>query len=132
MLFLAMGAGLIAGMGYLGFAALFTVIMSIIFLVYNLLDFGVKKNADTYKTFSITIPEDLDYSGIFDDIFSDYTVSHELARVKSTNMGSMFKLTYNVVLKDATREKEMIDKLRCRNGNLEITVSTQETNVTEL
>ena len=132
MLFLAMGAGLIAGMGYLGFAALFTVIMSIIFLVYNLLDFGVKKYADTYKTFSITIPEDLDYSGIFDDIFSDYTVSHELARVKSTNMGSMFKLTYNVVLKDATREKEMIDKLRCRNGNLEITVSTQETNVTEL
>ena len=132
MLFLAMGAGLIAGMGYLGFAALFTVIMSIIFLVYNLLDFGVKKNADTYKTFSITIPEDLDYSGIFDDIFSDYTVSHELARVKSTNMGSMFKLTYNVVLKDATREKEMIDKLRCRNGNLEITVSTQETTVTEL
>ena len=132
MLFLAMGAGLIAGMGYLGFAALFTVIMSIIFLVYNLLDFGVKKNADTYKTFSITIPEDLDYSGIFDDIFSDFTVSHELARVKSTKMGSMFKLTYNVVLKDATREKEMIDKLRCRNGNLEITVSTQETNVTEL
>ena len=132
MLFLAMGAGLIAGMGYLGFAALFTVIMSIIFLVYNLLDFGVKKNADTYKTFSITIPEDLDYSGIFDDIFSDFTVSHELARVKSTNMGSMFKLTYNVVLKDATREKEMIDKLRCRNGNLEITVSTQETTVTEL
>lgn len=132
MLFLAMGAGLITGMGYLGFAALFTVIMSIIFLVYNLLDFGVKKNADTYKTFSITIPEDLDYSGIFDDIFSDFTVSHELARVKSTNMGSMFKLTYNVVLKDATREKEMIDKLRCRNGNLEITVSTQETTVTEL
>ena len=132
MLFLAMGAGLIAGMGYLGFAALFTVIMSLIFLLYNLLDFGTKKNADTYKTFSITIPEDLDYTGIFDDIFLDYTVSHELARVKSTNMGSMFKLTYNVVLKDAAKEKEMIDKLRCRNGNLEITVSRQETTVTEL
>ena len=132
MLFLAMGAGLIAGMGYLGFAALFTVIMSLIFLLYNLLDFGTKKNADTYKTFSITIPEDLDYTGIFDDIFLDYTVSHELARVKSTNMGSMFKLTYNVVLKDATKEKEMIDKLRCRNGNLEITVSRQETTVAEL
>ena len=132
MLFLAMGAGLITGMGYLGFAALFTVIMSLIFLLYNLLDFGTKKNADTYKTFSITIPEDLDYTGIFDDIFLDYTVSHELARVKSTNMGSMFKLTYNVVLKDAAKEKEMIDKLRCRNGNLEITVSRQETTVTEL
>ena len=131
-LFLAMGAGLIAGMGYLGFAALFTVIMSIIFVLYNLLDFGAKKNADAYKTFSITIPEDLDYSGVFDDIFAEYTVSHDLARVKSTNMGSMFKLTYNAVLRDASREKEMIDKIRCRNGNLEITVSKQETTVTEL
>ena len=131
-LFLAMGAGLIAGMGYLGFAALFTVIMSIIFVLYNLLDFGAKNNAETYKTLSITIPEDLDYSGVFDDIFAEYTKSFDLARVKSTNMGSMFKLTYNVVLKDTTKEKEMIDKIRCRNGNLEITVSKQETTVTEL
>lgn len=131
-LFLAMGAGLIAGMGYLGFSVLFTVVMCAMFLLYNRLDFGTKKNADAYKTFSITIPEDLDYSGVFDDIFAEYTVSHDLARVKSTNMGSMFKLTYNAVLRDASREKEMIDKIRCRNGNLEITVSKQETTVTEL
>lgn len=131
-LFLAMGAGLIAGMGYLGFAVLFTVVMCAVFVLYNRLDFGAKKNSDAYKTFAITIPEDLDYSGIFDDIFAEYTVSHDLARVKSTNMGSMFKLTYNVTLRDVTREKEMIDKIRCRNGNLEITVSKQETTVTEL
>ena len=131
-LFLAMGAGLIAGMGYLGFAVLFTVVMCAVFVLYNRLDFGAKKNADAYKTFAITIPEDLDYSGIFDDIFAEYTVSHDLARVKSTNMGSMFKLTYNVTLRDVTKEKEMIDKIRCRNGNLEITVSGQETTVTEL
>ena len=131
-LFLAMGAGLIAGMGYLGFSVLFTVVMCAMFLLYNRLDFGTKKNADAYKTFSITIPEDLDYSGVFDDIFAEYTVSHDLARVKSTNMGSMFKLTYNAVLRDVSREKEMIDKIRCRNGNLEITVSKQETTVTEL
>ena len=131
-LFLAMGAGLIAGMGYLGFSVLFTVVMCAMFLLYNRLDFGTKKNAEIYKNFSITIPEDLDYSGVFDDIFAEYTVSHDLARVKSTNMGSMFKLTYNVVLRDASREKEMIDKIRCRNGNLEITVSKQETTVTEL
>lgn len=131
-LFLAMGAGLIAGMGYLGFSVLFTVVMCAMFLLYNRLDFGAKKNADSYKTFSITIPEDLDYSGIFDDIFAEYTVSHDLTRVKSTNMGSMFKLTYNVVLRDVSREKDMIDKIRCRNGNLEITVSKQETTVTEL
>ncbi len=131
-LFLAMGAGLIAGMGYLGFAALFTVVMCIMFLLYNHLDFVSKKNAATYKTFTIVIPEDLDYTGVFDDIFKAYTTSFDLARVKSTNMGSMFKLTYNVVLRDVTKEKEMIDKLRCRNGNLEITVSKQETAVTEL
>ena len=131
-LFVAMGAGLIAGMGYLGFALLFTAVMCIMFVLYNRLDFGTKKNAATFKTFTITIPEDLDYSGIFDDIFSEFTTSHDLVRVKSTNMGSMFKLTYNVMLRDVTREKEMIDKIRCRNGNLEIAVSKQETVGTEL
>ena len=131
-LFLAMGAGLIAGMGYLGFAVLFTVMMCVIFVLYNCLDFGAKKNAATFKTFNITIPEDLDYTGVFDDIFAEFTRSHDLIRVKTTNMGSMFKLTYNVELTDATREKEMIDKLRCRNGNLEIAVSKQETVGTEL
>ena len=131
-LFLAMGAGLIAGMGYLGFAVLFTVVMCIMFVLYNRLDFGTKKNSEIFKTFTITIPEDLDYSGVFDDIFSEFTTSHDLVRVKSTNMGSMFKLTYNVMLRDITREKEMIDKIRQRNGNLEIAVSKQETVGTEL
>lgn len=131
-LFLAMGAGLIAGMGYLGFAVLFTLVMCVMFVLYNRLDFGSKKNSETFKIFAITIPEDLDYTGIFDDIFAEYTLSHDLVRVKSTNMGSMFQLTYNVMLRDVTREKEMIDKIRCRNGNLEITVSKQETIGTEL
>ena len=131
-LFLAMGAGLIAGMGYLGFALLFTILMCIMFVLYNRLDFGTKKNSKKFKTFTITIPEDLDYTGIFDDIFSEFTVAHDLTCVKSTNMGSMFKLIYNVILRDVTREKEMIDKIRCRNGNLEITVSNQVTVGTEL
>ena len=96
------------------------------------MDFGAKKNAATFKTFTITIPEDLDYSGVFDDIFAELTRSHDLIRVKTTNMGSMFKLTYNVELRDAAKEKEMIDKMRCRNGNLEIAVSKQETVGTEL
>lgn len=131
-LFLAMGTGLIAGMGYLGFAVLFTVIMCTMFLLYNCIDFGSKRNSAKYKTFHITIPEDLDYSEVFDDIFREYTSQFELVRVKTTNMGSMFKLTYNVTLQESRKEKEMIDKIRCRNGNLEITVSTQETVVTEL
>lgn len=131
-LFLAMGAGLIAGMGYIGFALLFTILMCVMFLIYNCLGFGTKKNNATFKTLTITIPEDLNYTEIFNDIFSEYTVNSELIKVKSTNMGSMFKLTYNVELRDVTREKEMIDKIRCRNGNLEIVVSRQETTVSEL
>ena len=131
-IFFAMGAGLIAGMGYLGFAVLFALVMCVAFAIYNRLGFGVKKNAAIFKTLTITIPEDLDYTGVFDDIFSEYTVSNSLVRVKSTNMGSMFKLTYNLELRAVGREKEMIDKLRCRNGNLEIVVSNQETVGTEL
>ena len=132
MLFLAMGTGLIAGMGYIGFAVLFTVLMCIMFFVYNRLDLGSKKNSETYKTLTITIPEDLDYTGVFDEIFNEYTFSYDLLRVKTTNMGSMFRLTYNIALRDVSREKEMIDKLRCRNGNLEISVSKQETVSAEL
>lgn len=132
MLFLAMGAGLITGMGYLGFALLFTLIMCALSILYNRLDFGFRKNALKYKTLNITIPEDLDYTGVFESILDNYTTSCELVRVKTTNMGSMFRLTYNLTLRDASIEKEMIDKLRCRNGNLEITVSKQETTVAEL
>lgn len=132
MLFIAMGTGLVAGMGYLAYALLFAVIMCLISMVYNHLDLGTKKNAAIYKTLNITIPEDLDYSDVFDGIFAEHTKSCELVRVKTTNMGSLFRLTYDVVLKDAAREKEMIDALRCRNGNLEISVSRQDTTVTEL
>lgn len=132
MLFLAMGAGLISGMGYLGFALLFTLIMCLLSILYNCVDFGTKKNTAKYKTLNITIPEDLDYSDVFDGILKNYTSNYELVRVKTTNMGSMFRLTYNLTLRDSSKEKEMIDKLRCRNGNLEITVSKQETTVAEL
>lgn len=132
MLFVAMGTGLVAGMGYLAYGVLFALVMCAITLVYNHLDLGTKKNAAIYKTLSITIPEDLDYTGVFDGIFKEYTREYQLVRVKTTNMGSLFRLTYDLTLKDEGLEKEMIDKLRCRNGNLEITVSRQDTTVTEL
>ncbi len=132
MLFLAMGAGLICGMGYLGFALLFAVIMCLIFLGLDGLDMGISKRNACYKTLRITIPEDLDYTGIFDDIFEKYTMKRELTQVKSTNMGSMFRLTYDIMLKEPAKEKEMLDAIRCRNGNLEITVSYQDNMVTEL
>lgn len=125
-LFLAMGAGLMAGMGYIGFALLFTAVMCVAFLIYNCIGFGNGKKSKALKCLTIMIPEDLDYTNVFEDIFSEYTLSHELIKVKTSNMGSMFKLTYSAFLKDASREKEMIDKIRCRNGNLEISVSMGE------
>ena len=131
-IFLAMGAGLIAGMGYLGYATLFTVVMCAVMLLYNTLDFGTKKNAALYKTLRVTIPEDLDYTNVFEDVFPQYVREWELGQVKTTNMGSLFRLTYDITLRDANVEKALIDELRKRNGNLEITVSKQETTSTEL
>ena len=131
-LFLAMGAGLIAGMGYIGYAFLFAVILCLATMVYSRLDLGEKKNAEIFKTLHITIPEDLDYSEVFTDLFTEYTTAFELVQVRTTNMGSLFKLTYNLTLKNPGKEKGLIDKLRCRNGNLEISIFKQETVATGL
>lgn len=131
-IFLGMCAGLIAGMGYLGYAVLFTVVLCGVMMLYNKLDFGGRKNGEKYKVLHITIPEDLDYTGVFDEVLGEYTSSHELVQVKTTNMGSLFRLTYNLVLNSLEDEKELIDKLRCRNGNLEISVSRSETAAYEL
>ena len=131
-LFLAMASGLVAGTGYLGIAAVFTAVMCLAFIILNKLDLGSKKNSDKYKSFRIMVPEDLDYTGVFENVFEEYTSSYELVQVRKTNMGSMFRLTYDVVLRDPSKEKELIDKIRCRNGNLEINVSRQATSATEL
>lgn len=131
-IFLAMCSGLVAGMGYLAYALLSAAILGSIMLLYNRLDFGTRKHGARYKTLHITIPEDLDYSGVFDKILKKYTIDYEILQIKTTNMGSLFKLTYNLTLKDPATEKELIDALRCRNGNLEITMCRQETIVGEL
>ncbi len=120
MLFLAMCAGLICGMGYLGYAILFSLIMGMICLIYSAVDLGGSKNG---RTLSITIPEDLDYTEVFTDLLKEYTTSYELEQVRTTNMGTMFRLTYHVNMKDISKEKEFVDQLRCRNGNLEIMIS---------
>ncbi len=131
-LFLAVGAGLIAGMGYIAYAFLFAFILSAVNLLYSKLSLLAKNRAPLYKTIHITIPEDLDYEGVFDGIFEDYAEIAELTSVKTTNMGSLFRLTYDLKMKKTGLEKEMIDKLRQRNGNLEITLSKQETAAAEL
>lgn len=119
---------MIAGMGYLAYAVLFAVLLGGMSLIYNRIDFGERKNAAKYKTLHVTIPEDLDYTGVFDEIFADYAEKWELVIVKTTNMGSLYKLT----MRNTDKEKEMIDRIRCRNGNLEINVSRQDTVAAEL
>ncbi len=131
-IFLAMGAGLVVGMGYLAYAMLFAVVMGAVMLAYTKFGFGKAKNSYHEKTLRITIPEDLNYTSVFDDLLEKYTNEYQIVSVKTTNMGSMFKLTYNVNLKDVSKEKEFIDELRCRNGNLEISMSLQEVNAYEL
>lgn len=131
-IFLAMGTGLISGMGYIGYAALFTLAMCIIFVIAGLVMRKTSRKADRFKTLKIVIPENINYSEVFDDLFKEYTISHEQVKVKTVNMGSLYSVWYDIVLKDPKKEKEFIDKLRCRNGNLEISVSRQETTNNEL
>lgn len=117
-IFFTMAIGLATGMGYLAVAALFTVILGAAIMTLQVSGFGSQKK--TNKALRITIPEGLDYNGVFDDLFRRYLNSWELVQVKTTNMGSLYKLEYQVSLKDIEQEKAMIDDLRCRNGNLEI------------
>ncbi len=131
-IFLAMAAGLIAGMGYLAFAVLFAFIMGMVMLMLNITGFGTHKKATNDKTLKITIPEDLNYGEAFNDLFEKYLTNCEVVSVKTSNMGSLYKLTYHVRLKDQAVEKRFIDELRCRNGNLEIAIMQQEVNINEL
>ncbi len=131
-IFLAMGTGLVVGMGYLSYGLLCALLLGAVSMVYSRLDFGARKQTSLYKTLHITIPEDLDYTDVFEPILEAYASEYELIQVKTTNMGSLFRLTYNLTMNCRGKEKELIDKLRCRNGNLEITISRQETALGEL
>ena len=119
-IFLAMALGLCTGMGYLGVAVLLTAVVGLGGLALQLLHFGSRRAA--VKTLRITIPESLDYTGVFDDLFAKYTTAHRLVRVRTTNMGSLFELDYTITLRDEKQEKQFIDDLRCRNGNLRIDI----------
>lgn len=117
-IFFAMAAGLATGMGYLTFAIMTTVVICLVFYALSKTSFGEKKNEE--RKLKILIPENLDYTEIFDDIFDKYTKKSELEKVKLTNLGSIFELQYNIELKNMGEEKEFIDQIRCRNGNLTI------------
>lgn len=130
-IFIAMGAGLIFGLGYIGYGIIFTIILSAVTLIYNFSSFGDPK-ISTNKRLTITIPEDLNYTEIFKDIMEKYTEKCEMISVKTTNMGSLFKISYKIALKNLELEKEFIDEIRVRNGNLEISISSILHNSNEL
>lgn len=120
-LFFAMSIGLATGMGYITFAVLGTVVLCVIMILMYVLHFGERKEME--QELKITIPENLDYTNIFDEIFEKNTKKVQLDRVKTTNLGSMFELSYMIELKNEVNPKEMIDEIRCRNGNLPIILS---------
>jgi uncharacterized membrane protein YhiD involved in acid resistance len=131
-IFLAMAVGLATGMGYLTIALIFLVMMGLVTLMLNIMKFGEQKQVAADKELKITIPENLDYNGIFDDLFAKYTSKAELDRVKTTNMGSLYELKYLISLKEPEAEKQFIDEIRCRNGNLNIVCGRVPTRREEL
>jgi len=117
-IFLAMTVGLACGMGYLALGAFAAVIVCAVLLVMSALS---PASREVERDLKITIPESLDYTGLFDDLMDQYTNASALINVKTTNLGSLYCLHYQIRLKDIADEKEFIDHLRCRNGNLDIT-----------
>lgn len=118
-IFMDMAVGLACGMGHIWIAILFFVIMAVLVIALTLFGFGERSGNRQLK---ITIPENLDYNDMFEDLFRKYTSSWELVRVRTTNMGTLYELCYDVVLKDEKKTKEFMDEIRCRNGNLNITL----------
>lgn len=116
--FLAMAIGLATGMGYVVLAAVFFAVIAAVMLLLAATNFGNRH--DSERVLKITIPENLDYDGLFDELFEKYTKSHELVKVRTSNMGTLYELQYRIVLKSVQPPKSFIDDIRCRNGNLNI------------
>lgn len=123
-IFFAMAAGLACGVGLIGYAVLFTVLLCAFMVILHLVRFGASRSIK--KHLKITIPEDLNYEGVFEDILKEYTESHRLLRVRTTDLGSLYELQFEIFPKAGMNEKEFLDLVRCRNGNLNITLSLAE------
>ncbi|WP_283680602.1 DUF4956 domain-containing protein [Parablautia sp. Marseille-Q6255] len=129
-IFFAMAVGLAIGMGFLSLAVLLTIVIGITMIILEKAHFG--NDTSSERELRITIPEDMNYTGIFDDLFQVYTKTSHLERVKTTNMGTMYELSYRVELRNMEKEKEFIDALRCRNGNLSIILGLVQREKNEL
>lgn len=130
--FVAMASGLAFGTGYLAYGCIFLLFCGALLFLFGLVETKRKSLRGLEKNVKITIPESLDYTSVFDDVFCKYATSFSLEKVKSANMGSMFKLSYRITLKNAESEKPMLDEIRTRNGNLEIMCSRADVEENEL
>lgn len=129
-IFLAMALGLATGMGQIAFAAMMAVVVCIFLVVFNKTKYG--ETSVRNKVLKVTLPEDLDYNEIFDDVFLKYTKKVDLETVKTTNMGSLYELKYNIEFNKDINEKAFIDEIRCRNGNLNIILARQTSSKEDL
>ena len=121
-LFLGVAVGLISGLGYIVFAAIFAVVVAGLYILLTSVNIFNRNRFGNEKMLKITIPENLEYNEIFDDTFARYLKQNELVEVKTTAMGSLFRLSYRIEFKDIKEQKEFIDELRIKNGNLEISI----------
>ena len=131
-IFVSMATGLAFGIGYVAYASIFAILCGALLMLAGYLNVWEPRVSDKDRVLKVTIPESLDYQEVFKDLFAEYTTEVEMLRVKTINMGSMFRLTYRVKFKDASKEKEFIDKVRCRNGNLEVALEREEFTTQEL
>lgn len=129
-IFLSMAVGLTLGLGFVAIAIILVILVEALNIIFAVTKFGTI--TDNRRTLKITIPEDLNYTSLFDDIFEKYTTHVSLDKVKLRNLGTMFRLSYSITLKDPSLEKEFIDEIRTRNGNLDVLCSKLQTNPEEL
>ncbi|MBQ4325092.1 MAG: DUF4956 domain-containing protein [Clostridia bacterium] len=130
--FVCMAVGLTLGMGFVGYGVLFALLAEAVLLLYSRVSFGVGGRASAERELRITVPEDLDYAGAFDDLLKEYTVTCRTVQVKTVNMGALRRIKYRVTLKDPSRERELMDAIRTRNGNLEVALSELDSENLEL
>jgi hypothetical protein len=119
----SVGIGLAAALGYLGYAAIITVFIATVLILLNV--FKLDRDRSNHAKLKIVIPENLNYSNVFDDVFRKYLMNHQLQKVKTTDFGTMFELSYFIKMKDNVDQKSFLDELRVRNGNLSITLTSE-------
>ena len=122
--FFTLAVGLTCGMGYIGYAVIFTVILSALMFILDIINFGTPKGKT--MELKITVPEDLNYEGVFDEVLNRFATSYSIQRVRTRDFGALFELYYKVQLKPDVNQKSFLDELRCRNGNLNINLTMSD------